>query len=70
MALSYALSQPREVAIVGDPDATDTQALLVVARGGPPLPCCRAVVRWMDGPRPMCASIMSAARRPPILRCY
>ena len=27
-ALPYALSQPREVAIVGDPDSADTQALL------------------------------------------
>ena len=29
-ALSYALSQPREIAIVGDPQAADTQALLSV----------------------------------------
>jgi uncharacterized protein YyaL (SSP411 family) len=44
--LAYALSKPRETAIVGDPDAADTQALLsavrdcyrplqVVARGAP-----------------------------------
>jgi uncharacterized protein YyaL (SSP411 family) len=33
-ALSYALSQPREIAIVGDPAATDTQALLSVIRDG------------------------------------
>jgi uncharacterized protein len=33
-ALSYALSQPREIAIVGDPDSADTQALLSVARDG------------------------------------
>jgi uncharacterized protein YyaL (SSP411 family) len=31
-ALAYALSKPREVAIVGDPDSTDTQALLHVVR--------------------------------------
>jgi uncharacterized protein YyaL (SSP411 family) len=29
-AMSYALSKPREIAIVGDPDAPDTQALLSV----------------------------------------
>jgi hypothetical protein len=33
-ALSYALSQPREIAIVGDPDAPDTQALLAAVRDG------------------------------------
>jgi uncharacterized protein YyaL (SSP411 family) len=33
-ALSYALSQPKEMAIVGDPDATDTEALLSVVRSG------------------------------------
>jgi uncharacterized protein YyaL (SSP411 family) len=33
-ALSYALSQPREIAIIGDPEAADTQALLNVVRGG------------------------------------
>jgi uncharacterized protein len=33
-ALSYALSQPREIAIVGDPDSADTQALLRVVRDG------------------------------------
>ena len=33
-ALAYALSQPREVAIVGDPDSADTQALLNVVRDG------------------------------------
>jgi hypothetical protein len=32
--LSYALSEPREIAIVGDPEAADTQALLSVARSG------------------------------------
>ena len=32
-ALSYALSQPKEVAIVGDPGVQDTKALLAVARG-------------------------------------
>jgi uncharacterized protein YyaL (SSP411 family) len=31
-ALSYALSEPREIAIVGDPGAPDTQALLNVVR--------------------------------------
>jgi uncharacterized protein YyaL (SSP411 family) len=31
-ALSYALSKPREIAIVGDPDSADTQALLSVVR--------------------------------------
>jgi uncharacterized protein YyaL (SSP411 family) len=33
-ALSYALSKPREIAIVGDPDSADTQALLAVVREG------------------------------------
>ncbi len=32
-ALAYALSKPREIAIVGDPGSTDTQALLSVVRG-------------------------------------
>lgn len=33
-ALSYALSQPQEIAIVGEPDNDDTQALLSVVRDG------------------------------------
>jgi uncharacterized protein YyaL (SSP411 family) len=33
-ALAYALSQPREIAIVGDPEAADTQALLNIVRDG------------------------------------
>jgi uncharacterized protein YyaL (SSP411 family) len=33
-ALSYTLSNPREIAIVGDPDSADTQALLNVVRDG------------------------------------
>jgi uncharacterized protein YyaL (SSP411 family) len=33
-ALAYALSQPRDIAIVGDPDSPDTWALLSVARNG------------------------------------
>jgi uncharacterized protein YyaL (SSP411 family) len=33
-ALAYALSKPRETAIVGDPDSADTQALLGVVRDG------------------------------------
>jgi uncharacterized protein YyaL (SSP411 family) len=33
-ALAYALSKPREIAPVGDPDSTDTHALLNVARNG------------------------------------
>ena len=33
-ALSYALSKPREIAIVGEPKAADTQALLSVVRDG------------------------------------
>jgi uncharacterized protein YyaL (SSP411 family) len=33
-ALAYALSKPREIAIVGDLEATDTQALLKVVREG------------------------------------
>jgi uncharacterized protein YyaL (SSP411 family) len=33
-ALAYALSKPREIAIVGDPGSADTQALLSVARDG------------------------------------
>ena len=32
--LAYALSKPRETASVGDPDSTDTQALLSVMRDG------------------------------------
>jgi uncharacterized protein YyaL (SSP411 family) len=33
-ALGYALSRPREIAIVGDPDSVDTQALLAIIRDG------------------------------------
>jgi uncharacterized protein YyaL (SSP411 family) len=33
-ALAYALSKPREIAIVGDPGSPDTQALLSVVRDG------------------------------------
>ena len=33
-ALAYALSKPREIAIVGDPNSADTQALLNVVRDG------------------------------------
>jgi hypothetical protein len=33
-ALAYALSKPQEVAIVGEPDSVDTQALLDVVRDG------------------------------------
>ena len=33
-ALAYALSKPREIAIVGEPDYADTQALLNVVRDG------------------------------------
>ncbi len=33
-ALAFALSQPREIAIIGDPQAADTQALLSVVRDG------------------------------------
>jgi uncharacterized protein len=33
-ALSYALSQPGEIAIIGDPESADTQALLRVVRDG------------------------------------
>jgi uncharacterized protein YyaL (SSP411 family) len=33
-ALSYAFLQPREIAIIGDPEAVDTQALLNVVREG------------------------------------
>jgi uncharacterized protein YyaL (SSP411 family) len=33
-ALAYALSKTREIAIVGDPDSADTQALLSVVRDG------------------------------------
>ncbi|MGC9334095.1 MAG: thioredoxin domain-containing protein [Anaerolineae bacterium] len=33
-ALAYALLKPREIAIVGDPDSADTQALLNVVRDG------------------------------------
>ena len=31
-ALAYAISKPREIAIAGDPDSADTQALLNVVR--------------------------------------
>ena len=31
-ALGYALSKPCEIAIVGDPEGTDTQALLSIVR--------------------------------------
>ena len=33
-ALAYALSKAREIAIVGDPGAAETQALLHVVRDG------------------------------------
>jgi hypothetical protein len=33
-ALAYALSKPREIAIIGEPGAGDTQALLSVVRDG------------------------------------
>jgi uncharacterized protein YyaL (SSP411 family) len=33
-ALSYTLSNPREIALVGDPSAADTHALLAVLRDG------------------------------------
>jgi hypothetical protein len=33
-ALSYALSVPREIAVIGDPESADTQALLSVVRNG------------------------------------
>jgi hypothetical protein len=33
-ALAYAPSKPREIAIVGDPDSADTQALLRIVRDG------------------------------------
>jgi uncharacterized protein YyaL (SSP411 family) len=33
-ALAYALSKPREIAIIGDPDSADTQALLSVVGDG------------------------------------
>jgi uncharacterized protein YyaL (SSP411 family) len=33
-ALAYALSKPREIAIVGNPDSADRQALLNVVRDG------------------------------------
>ena len=33
-ALAYSLSTPREIAIVGDAEAADTQALLSVVRSG------------------------------------
>jgi uncharacterized protein YyaL (SSP411 family) len=63
-ALAYALSKPQEIAIVGDPDSTDTQALLNVVRnvylpfwvvalgapdaGHPPSRSCR-IVAWRIG---------------------
>jgi uncharacterized protein YyaL (SSP411 family) len=33
-ALAYALSKPREIAIMGDPESADTNALLSVVRDG------------------------------------
>lgn len=33
-AAAYALSKPREIAIVGDPGSADTQALLEIVREG------------------------------------
>jgi hypothetical protein len=33
-ALSFAQSKPREIATIGDPDSTNTQALLTVVRDG------------------------------------
>jgi uncharacterized protein YyaL (SSP411 family) len=33
-ALAYAISKPREIAIVGEPEGTDTRALLSVVRDG------------------------------------
>jgi uncharacterized protein YyaL (SSP411 family) len=33
-ALAYILSKPREIAVVGDPDSVDTQALLNAVRDG------------------------------------
>jgi hypothetical protein len=33
-ALSFTLAKPKEIAIAGDPDTADTQALLSVVRGG------------------------------------
>jgi uncharacterized protein YyaL (SSP411 family) len=33
-ALSYTLAKPKEIAIIGDPDASDTRALLDVVRNG------------------------------------
>lgn len=33
-ALAYALSKPREIAVLGDPDSVDTQSLLSVVRDG------------------------------------
>jgi uncharacterized protein YyaL (SSP411 family) len=33
-ALSYTLAKPKEIAIVGDPDSADTEALLGVVRDG------------------------------------
>jgi uncharacterized protein YyaL (SSP411 family) len=33
-ALAYALSKPREIAIIGEPESADTQALLTVVREG------------------------------------
>ena len=33
-ALAYALSKPHEIAIAGDPDSADTQALLSIVRDG------------------------------------
>jgi uncharacterized protein len=33
-ALSYGLSKPREIAIIGEPDSADTQALLNAVQNG------------------------------------
>ena len=56
-ALAHAFSQPREIAIVCDPKAADTQALLSVVRSGyQPFRSCRIGVCWMGKPQPTCAT--------------
>ncbi len=49
---SYTLSKPREIAIVGDPDSVDTQALLNVVRNG------YDPSKWWLWVRPTCSLLL------------
>lgn len=83
-ALEYALSQPREIAIVSEPDSADTQALLcvvrdgyppfrVVALGAPKVPPPAVRLLQAQGlvegkPRPTCATRQSQGALSPVRR--